>query len=402
MRSSMGTMWRRLICLMPLLAGLPVAPANADQACGQPGDIVWKEQFGTADEDVARSVAVDAAGNIAVVGYTRGNLFGSNQGGRDGFIISLTPDGSPRWQRQFGRADDDYAEAVALDPAGGFVVFGDTTSSTKRFFDVLLRRYAANGSLSWKSQFGSPNAEYVLDGAVDAAGNLFVAGTARSTDSDALLLKLTPRGDVTWTRLIGTKDPYSSETGYAVAIDSTGRAIVAGITSGAVAGANRGSMDPFVAKYASDGRPQWKRQFGSSEFDYAWDVATDTDDSVILAGETGWPSRGYVVKYNRTGARQWWLQLPRVHPYTVAVSSENEIYVAGEGGDNGGGMWVGKVAAAGQLLWGRTYEGAYARADGIAIEPAGTGRLVVVGETQYDFAGVNQGGEDAWAAVICR
>jgi hypothetical protein len=405
MRSSMRSVWRRLAWLMPVLAGLPLAaaPAAAVPACGQPGDIVWKEQFGTGEEDVARGVTVDESGGIAVIGYTRGDLVGPNRGGRDGFIISLAPDGSPRWQQQFGRTDDDYAEAVVLNPAGDLVVFGDTVSSPGRFFDVLLRRYSADGSLSWKRQFGSPRAEYVRDGAVDAAGNLFVAGTAETDwDRDAVLFKLTPGGDVIWKRLIGTRDPYSTEFGMEVAIDSAGSAILAGGSTGALAGPNRGSWDPFVVKYADDGTRQWKRQFGSAEADSASGVAADADDAVIVVGEVDWPPRGYVVKFDRTGVRQWWLRLPRVSPYTVAVSPENEIYVAGEGADLGGGMWVGKVSAAGQLLWGRTYEGAHARAFGIAIEPGGTDRLVLVGETQYDFAGVNQGGFDAWVARICR
>ncbi len=76
-----------------------------------------------------RAVAVDDKGNIYLAGLFRGQVdFGA--GARytarraDGFLARLGPDGAVRWARQLGGANDDIADALALDPQGNAVVAG--------------------------------------------------------------------------------------------------------------------------------------------------------------------------------------------------------------------------------------------------------------------------------------
>ncbi len=54
---------------------------------GSLGNEVWTQQTGTSGDDFSFSVAVDAAGNAYITGYTNGVLGDSNAGGWDAFLV---------------------------------------------------------------------------------------------------------------------------------------------------------------------------------------------------------------------------------------------------------------------------------------------------------------------------
>ena len=74
-----------------------------------------------------------------------------------------------------------------------------------------------------------------------------------------------------------------------------------------------GSDDLFVVKYNSSGTKQWTKQLGTSIFDEAFGVATDSSGNVYVTGVTqggldGNTNAGsfdlFVVKYNSSGTKQ--------------------------------------------------------------------------------------------------
>ena len=91
------------------------------------GAVLWTHQFGSDDEDSAWGVAVDHEGYVLVAGYTLATLPGSvSAGGADGFVRKLDPDGRDVWTQQFGTAEDDFAWRIAVDAAGFVAVSGYT------------------------------------------------------------------------------------------------------------------------------------------------------------------------------------------------------------------------------------------------------------------------------------
>jgi hypothetical protein len=87
-----------------------------------------------------------------------------------------------------------------------------------------------------------------------------------------------------WTRFTGST---SDDQGYAVAVDSSGNALVAGATQGSIAGGNAGRYDMFVAKYNAAGTRIWVRQRGSDQREFAYGVATDPSGNIYTTGYTG-------------------------------------------------------------------------------------------------------------------
>lgn len=88
------------------------------------GTLLWTRQFGSAGEDVGRSIAVEqmrghpsANGEIYVAGYTNAVLPGvaGSCGGNDAFLVKYSPTGQKSWTRQFGSTTTDAGIGVAVD-----------------------------------------------------------------------------------------------------------------------------------------------------------------------------------------------------------------------------------------------------------------------------------------------
>jgi hypothetical protein len=103
----------------------------------------WTRQFGTTAYDIGISVAVDNTG-VYVTGYTEGDLRGTNQGGADVFVRKYNTDSRHQWTRQFGTTDNDIGISVAVDGTGVYLTgqtSGDLRGTNQGFEDVFVRKY---------------------------------------------------------------------------------------------------------------------------------------------------------------------------------------------------------------------------------------------------------------------
>mgnify|MGYP003332337925 CR=1 FL=1 len=107
----------------------------------------------------------------------------------------------------------------------------------------------------------------------------------------------------------------SWDVGEGIATDSDGNIYVTGYTDGDLDGsAHVGQTDIFVAKYNSSGVKQWTRQLGTSSYDSANGISTDSSGNVYVTcyiigswSVSGWYSYGsdiIVVKYDSGGVQQ--------------------------------------------------------------------------------------------------
>ena len=70
---------------------------------------------------------------------------------------------------------------------------------------------------------------------------------------DIFIMKYDSSGPQQWMRQIGTT---ASDSGNAIAVDSSGNAYVTGNTTGALTGTNAGDRDIFLLKYDTNGNLQ--------------------------------------------------------------------------------------------------------------------------------------------------
>ena len=101
-----------------------VAKFDPDAATG-PDSLVYSTYYGGSGTDAVNDIAVDAIGNLFLVGLTyspnlplQDEMDGTLDGTYDAFIAALGPTGSTlEYSSYFGGGGTDRAEGVALGPA---------------------------------------------------------------------------------------------------------------------------------------------------------------------------------------------------------------------------------------------------------------------------------------------
>ena len=110
------------------------------------------------------------------------------------------------------------------------------------------------------------------------------ASDRSAIDYDIFVVKYNGSGTKQWTKQMGSS---SHDIAYGVATDSSGNVYVAGSTKGDLnKNTNQGSFDLFVVKFNSFGAKQWTKQLGSTSYDEANGISTDSSGNVYVAGYT--------------------------------------------------------------------------------------------------------------------
>jgi hypothetical protein len=285
-------------------------------------------QFGTAGEDVATGVAIDAAGAAYVVGGVEGALRGESRGSLDAFARKLRPNGTFAWTRQFGTTGYDIATAV--DVHGRRIYVGSLWNGGG---SGVIRRYSTSGDPIWKRRIP---AGWQVPVAADRTG-VYIAGAvegeASNEDLDVFVRAFDHNGDIQWTRRFGTPD-VDQPLGLDV---REGVVYVAGHTRGSLDGANQGIGDAFVRTFDTDGRVMWTRQWGTANSDWAWDVEVDTSSNAyvvgFLAGEAD--QDAFVTKLDPNGDEIWTTLLSSANQEEARGVSIAGTFVSVAGSTNG-------------------------------------------------------------------
>ena len=394
----------------------------------------WTVQFGTDQLDAAAGITVSSTGDVYVAGWTTGTFPNQAQFGQyDLFAARYDATGNPAWVRQLGTAQDDFAYAAALDPAGNLVVVGSSEGdlggqSNAGNHDIAVVKLSPNGDTVWTRLFGSTDYDagtavaMAPDGMVYVAGYTWGAfpGQSSSGNSDAVLLQLDGDGDLQWTYQFGTS---GTDFAYAVAPTSTGGAVVAGQASGGLNGQPAlGGSDGFVVRVADDGTPKWTRLVGSASDDSARAVTTTANDSVYVAGDTTGtvgndPKPGgddtFLVKLDADGSEQWARMIgTSVDDYATGVTTDSQggAVISGatlgsfptytnQGGED---LFAVHYDAAGSPVWTRQVGSAgYDSTPVVATD--GAGQVYLAGTTNGDLGGGGLlGGQDAFLLRMCE
>lgn len=404
--------------------------ATTNRAC------TWVRQFGTAAADAVAGTAVDASGNIIVVGTTSGALQGfTNRGQADGFIRKYGPDGTVTWTDQFGGTGYDTALGVAVDASSNVYVSGNTSSTFPGqtlvgYNDVFVRKYDAAGAVQWTKQFGNTSPSGSVYGqaiALDALGNIFVGGsttaafptTTQGAIYDGVLLKLDATGALVWVQQLqgsGNNPVYVN----AVATDASDNIFVTGSTQVALPGqtltGGPGTPDAFVRKYATSGTVLATAQFGTNSPTSGNGVAVDAAGNVFVAGQTyaafpgyvHYGADGFVRKYDATLNALWLREVAANGGATgdaLAVDAAGNVALVGTtaavltGQTNAGDVdvFVRSFDPSGTERF--TYERGSPGADGVGgVALDGSGRIFIGGRTAGTWATqpANAGGQDAF------
>jgi len=194
----------------------------------QNGNLVWNFLYGGTKDDWFNSVELTADGGLLVAGRTCSFGMADAWTG-DGWILKLTKDGIPQWQKTYGGASDDEIKAVSSAPEG-YVAVGRTWSLGKGRGQGWVMGLDPNGNVIWQREFGGEEDDDFTSVARVTDGFL-VAGRTCSFSFDscsAWLQKLDFSGNSVWERAYYTNVPAAWEAAVSVANPGDGGVILSG------------------------------------------------------------------------------------------------------------------------------------------------------------------------------
>ena len=245
---------------------------------------------GTTGAGQAARMAVDAAGNVAIVS--------GPSAGRDLALTSYTPAGTLRWRRTVtpavGTFTGDWAAAA---PNGDFVAVGRNVTSSGSPIAITLVRYASNGTLRWRVDLARtlPAVARLL---VDVAGDAYLAFNSAGDGQDIQLHKYDASGLLVWSRVLATA-PLANDIATSLALSPDGADVV--LTGNVIGGATW-----ITAAYnAATGVRRYLVTAAEGTTTRA--VAVDSAQVYVTGmGNVGTSQFLTVVGYDRaTGARRW-------------------------------------------------------------------------------------------------
>lgn len=254
---------------------------------------VWNETYDWGGHNSGQNVAVDASGNVYVVGLC------SNGTDNDYLVVKYNADGDTLWSQAYDRGignDNDYG--IALDASANIYVTGFSYNGVDN--DILTVKFDSDGGYQWDEIYDSGSGDdQGYEVVVDASANIYVTGFAdNGTDHDWRTIKYDSSGNEL---MVFTYDAGDRDHSNSVAVDGTGNVYVTGRCY------NGSDDDLRTIKYDSEGTILWNKDFDSGYDDRGSGIAVDGQGDVYVAGfsNNGSNNDWRTIKYDPGGNEVW-------------------------------------------------------------------------------------------------
>jgi uncharacterized delta-60 repeat protein len=258
------------------------------------GNELWVKRYNSPGNtnDQALALAIDAQGNVYATGfsydiYSRGHCS----------TIKYDTNGNELWVKRYigPHKGDNIARDIAVDANGNVFVIGSSTGSNY-YPDYFTIKYDVKGNELWVKRYNSPVNHYdeANSLAVDAQGNIYVTGTSlvSASNVDIVTIKYDTNGNVLWVKR------YNGGVGDAarsMVLDQLGNVYITGYSFN-----SESSNDYVTVKFDKDGNELWAMKYNGSDngTDITYSLAIDAQGNVYVTGES---SGGFAtIKYSQT------------------------------------------------------------------------------------------------------
>ena len=374
-----------------------------------------------------------------------GNVSG-NHGDEDFWVVKLNKNRSMQWQKALGGLGDEKAFSIQQTNDSGYIIAGQASLSSGQvtgnhgMIDIWVVKLDTKGTLRWQRSLGGGNRDFANSIQQTKDGGYIVAGGSFSNDADVTvhhgpniyadywILKLDADGNMQWQRSYGGSKGdiamsirQTSDDGYIVAGNSAS-------TDGNVKNVHDSVYGDFwILKLDTQGKIQWQRAFGGSDYEQANSIEQTADGGYIASGWNRSPNDGdvtgnhgdydfWIVKMNAKGRMQWQKSLGGTEGdigYSIKQTPDNGYVVAGGTSSNNGDVsgnhgkqdfWLAKINSKGKLLWQKTMGGSeYENAH--SIDLTNDGGYIMAGSSGFlnvnngDVTG-NHGNYDFWITKL--
>jgi hypothetical protein len=357
---------------------------------------------GSGPEEESRAIAVDAAGNAYVTGFTASVDFPTlnpfqafNSGGEhgDAFVTKLNPSGSLVYSTYLGGSGGDFGSGIALEPGcaancdvyimGGtcstnFPTMSPLQAALAGGCDTFVTKLNAIGSaLIYSTYLGGSGNDGAHAIAVDSSGKAHVTGYTHSSDfptvnafqpfysghRDSFVAKLNSEGSVLiYSSYLGGNSVAPGTTTAddetnSIALDSSGNAYITGGTSSTnfptknpfQASHGGGAVDAFVTKVDATGSLVFSTYLGGNGHDRGDGIAIDSSGNAYITGttnSTNFPTANALQASKNGGADAFVTKLSAdgsvlvYSTYLGGSGDEDALDVAGIAVDSSGNAYV--------------------------------------------------------------
>ncbi len=364
------------------------------------------------------------------------------------------PNLSIDFTKVIGGSENDTFKAVVVSQDGGYTMLGDSQSINGDIIDndiqvnkLWLVKTNSNGEVQFSKTYGGSEDSRGTDIISTKDGGYAIAGYSESSDGDLTenngfydqwIAKLDAQGNIQWQKSFGFT---GSDQANALIQTTDGGYFTAGFLD--VSASNGEGNDGFVSnkyplttsrntrhgvgeywghKLDANGNLEWRRYFGGSNNDRAYDVVQAPDGGILMIGNSEsddfdiTSSKGsydfWAVRLDIDGNLLWETSLGGSQidiGYAVTTTNDGAYIITGDTRSEDGNItnlrgsadvWVLKLSDSGELLWQNTFGGTNfdsARAitklsNGYAIAGASRSTDGQVSE--------NNGQNDFWIATI--
>ncbi len=264
----------------------------------------------------AYGIATDGQGNSVVIGsfysMTAFDTVTLNSQGRDLFVARYNSDGKLLWAQRFGGPSDEFGNGVALDGKGNIYIVGSFTNKMQIGKDTLvsagdhdafIAKLTPDGVVQWARRGGGVNSDFAMSVAVDKDGNAFVAGYFRDTSTfgttvlspwrrsllTMFFAKYDKNGKCEWAKPIGGSNYQSQFDGVSIDVDGSGNAYLGGCIRGEayidqLSLTSKGMTDLFLAKFSPNGKVLWAKNAGAPNGIAMIKALKHTNDHIAISG----------------------------------------------------------------------------------------------------------------------
>lgn len=251
-------------------------------------------------------------------------------------------------------------QACKQDGSGYEACSGEVTPAAETCASTEDEDCDGKDCVEWARLIGGAEEEAVSDAAVDAMGNVYVAGYFQgavsfgddvliaSGESDAFLVKLSASGDYIWSRQLGD---IRHETAYSLVVNSEGEAFIATLEMED----DMSSMAMSLRKYDPEGALLWDKPLGGSLCggvlpSVVADMEFHPDGDLILVGSYCGSIR-FDDDHVIFNASDWEDSfVAKVRSSDGSVDDEGGGWLVTAGGDGGQFVTVVSVDSAGNII----------------------------------------------------
>lgn len=274
------------------------------------GEIEWAKTFGGSNQDFAKSVIQTQDGNLVILGHTKsidGDIVDKSIQESDYWLIKIDLNGNIIWSKTYGGSNDDVGEKVIQTNDGGFIIVGYSrsndgdASNNEGFHDNWLLKLNNVGDILWEKSFGFAGHDHAYsiiqtsDGGFFMTGFLDVtasggAGNSRSNNilhgiGEFWCHKLNSNGELEWRKYFGGT---SNDRAYDAVQANDGGFVITGFSESNDFDISNsiGSYDYWVIKIDGLGNLLWEKSLGGLEIDQSRAIVKTEDNSYIVAGNS--------------------------------------------------------------------------------------------------------------------